>query len=83
MTAFGKFCPKKYLIQISILGTNEKQARKGFRPLAKCDVGNWKIHMCDTFKILEIFSELFRTFWDSFVILQDFFCNSSGILSRI
>mgnify|MGYP007022727219 CR=1 FL=1 len=30
---------------------------------SKCDVGNWKIHMCDIFKILEIF---WGMFWECF-----------------
>ena len=29
-----------------------KQDQMGFWPLLKCDVGNWKIHMSDIFKIL-------------------------------
>ena len=37
---------------------------------SKCDVGNWKIHMCDIFKILGNFLDFFR---NSMGILWEFF----------
>ena len=43
---------------------------------SKCDVGNWKIHMCDIFKILGIFLDFFG---NSMGILWKFFGNSLGI----
>ena len=43
----------------------------GFRPLS--DVRNWKIHMCDIFKMLGIFLEFFGIFFGNFAeILGNF-----------
>ena len=70
------------LLEICVNIRQIKTSSKGISN-SKCDVGNWKIHMCDIFKILGNFFGLFWEFYgNSLEILWELFGNSWGILGE-